>query len=241
MYASDYRLKARQSLAGNWGVAILVALVASILGGAIKVFGFELNFNVEGENISSWSDAFRVAIGGATITGSFMGIVQFILGGPVRLGNCKYLLNQHDRREKSFGDLFSMFSHFGNGFLLQLLTWLYTFLWSLLLVIPGIVASYRYAMAPFIMAEHPEMSAGEAINESKHMMYGHKWALFCLDFSFIGWAILSALTLGIGSLFLNPYTSAARAAFYRNLCGEHPLHQNPTSHAGRNGETPWDF
>lgn len=90
---------------------------------------------------------------------------------------------------------------------------------QLLLIIPGIMASYSYAMTGYILAEHPELTASEAIAQSKDMMAGNRWRLFCLQFSFIGWDILCALTLGIGNLALRPYRHAAEAAFYRELCG----------------------
>lgn len=93
------------------------------------------------------------------------------------------------------------------------------YLWTLLLIIPGIMASYSYAMTGYILAEHPELTASEAIAQSKDMMAGNRWRLFCLQFSFIGWDILCALTLGIGNLALRPYRHAAEAAFYRELCG----------------------
>ena len=96
---------------------------------------------------------------------------------------------------------------------------LFVFLWSLLLFIPGIMASYSYAMKDFILAEHPELTASEAIARSKEMMRGNRWRLFCLDFSFIGWIILCTFTLGIGNLWLNPYTQASHAAFYREVSG----------------------
>ena len=91
------------------------------------------------------------------------------------------------------------------------------FLWMLLFIIPGIVAAYRYAMTSFILAENPELTAGEAINCSKELMDGNKWRLFCLNFSFIGWIILCGFTLGIGYLWLTPYEQAANAAFYRDI------------------------
>ena len=81
------------------------------------------------------------------------------------------------------------------------------------------MASYSYAMTGYILAEHPELTASEAIAQSKAMMAGNRWRLFCLQFSFIGWDILCALTLGIGNLALRPYRHAAEAAFYRELCG----------------------
>ena len=93
----------------------------------------------------------------------------------------------------------------------------FAFLWGLLLLIPGIIASYSYAMTPYIMVERPALTPMEAITASKELMQGHKWELFCLDFSFIGWDLLAALTLNLGHLFLNPYKNAAYTAFYRNI------------------------
>ena len=92
-------------------------------------------------------------------------------------------------------------------------------LWSLLLIIPGIIAGYSYAMTGYILAENPELTASEAIARSKEMMAGNRFRLFCLHFSFIGWEILCTLTLGIGNLWLRPYKQAAEAAFYREISG----------------------
>ena len=96
---------------------------------------------------------------------------------------------------------------------------MYILLWSLLLIVPGIMATYSYAMTDYILAEHPELTASEAIAQSKAMMDGSRWRLFCLHLSFIGWDLLCALTLGLGNLALTPYKQVAEAAFYRDLCG----------------------
>ena len=96
---------------------------------------------------------------------------------------------------------------------------LYIFLWTLLFIIPGIIASYSYSMTHYIMAENPEYGVNEAIAASKEMMRGNRWRLFCLRFSFIGWSILCIFTLGIGYLWLNPYMEAANAAFYKEISG----------------------
>ena len=99
------------------------------------------------------------------------------------------------------------------GWLLpEILQGLYVALWSLLLVIPGIVKSYSYAMAPYIMAEHPALTANEAITESRRIMDGNKWRLFCLDFSFIGWELLCVLPMLAGF-------SGGRGSFLR--CSGH--------------------
>lgn len=221
MNSSDYRSIAREKLAGNWGISILVALIASLLGGLL-FSGSSFDLNLDSEllyNLPTFLQKILLTV--ASIAGT-LSLVQFIIGGVIRLGYCQFLLKQQDGQELQVNQLFSQFHRFGDGFCLAFLEGLYTLLWSLLFIIPGIVASYRYAMAPFIMTENPGMTASEAIRASKAMMNGHKAELFLLDLSFIGWALLSALTLGIGTLFLNPYTSAARAAFYRNISRQTP-------------------
>ena len=104
---------------------------------------------------------------------------------------------------------------------MQLLRVVYTVLWSLLFVIPGIYASYGYAMTPYILMENKEMTANEAIRASKELMNGNRFRLFCLEISFIGWALLALfLTAGIGFLWLVPYMEASFAAFYREIKAE---------------------
>lgn len=99
----------------------------------------------------------------------------------------------------------------------SLLIYIKIFLWSLLLLVPGIVKGLGYGMAPYILCENPEIGAGEAIRRSSAMMKGHRFDLFYLYLSFIGWFILAFFTLGIGFLWIFPYLQTAEAAFYENL------------------------
>ena len=95
---------------------------------------------------------------------------------------------------------------------------LFTVLWTLLFIIPGIVKSYKYQMIPYLLADNPQMTKEQAFEESKRMMQGQKWKAFVLDLSFIGWNILSALTLGIlGIFYVQPYMDATHAALYEAL------------------------
>ena len=103
------------------------------------------------------------------------------------------------------------------GFLVPFLRTLFVFLWSLLLIIPGIIMAYAYSMAVFVSNDNPELSAMDAIKKSRELMNGHKWDLFVLDLSFIGWILLACLTAGIGFIFLQPYIDAAHAEFYREI------------------------
>ena len=107
--------------------------------------------------------------------------------------------------------------NFGTKFVSTLLVSLFTYLWSLLFVIPGIVKGYSYAMTNYILLDRPELGAADAITESRKMMDGHKMELFLLDLSFFGWYCLVALTFGIASLYVTPYHMGARAAFYETL------------------------
>ena len=223
MFASDYRRLARLSLEGNWGPSIAVALVASLLGGMVAGMGGSSNLEIDSDVLKTIQLNYPViynVIMGVMIASIVYGLIRLFLGCVVRIGYCTYLLKQYDRQERSIKDLFSHFDIYGSAFCLALLEAICVALWTLLFVFPGIIASYRYAMAPFILAENPELTASQAIRLSKQMMKGNKGRLFCLDFSFFGWALLSALTLGVGELFLTPYVSAARAAFYRSLCDE---------------------
>ena len=226
MTASDYRAKAREILSGKWGMAILITLVAAILGGLATNASGSIQFKNDVGDLKNLPDIIRTYLIVAASIGGVLGIIQFVIGGTVQLGYCKYLLKLHDGGDGKVKDLFSEFNRFGDGFILRLLTGLYVFLWSLLFVIPGIVAAYKYAMAPFIMAENPGMTANEAITASKEMMDGHKFELFCLELSFLGWSILNIFTLGIGSLWLNPYMNAAYAAFYRENSYNAPTFTN---------------
>ena len=96
----------------------------------------------------------------------------------------------------------------------------YTALWMLLFIIPGLVKSYSYAMVPFLIIDEPELSANEIITRSREMMNGHKWRTFLLDLSFIGWILLTVITCGIvGVFWTNPYMYSTRAALYHELRG----------------------
>lgn len=228
MNSSMIRARARDSLRGNWASSIAVAALAALLG-ALMAGAFFLpqpNPDVDPEQVQNMNRFLKelIRIGDFTIgfNSGILGIVQFILGGTVQLGFAAFLLKQHDGKERGWEDLFSQFHRFGQGFAQKFLCGLYIALWSLLLVVPGIVKALSYAMTPYIMAEQPELTAGEAIRKSMVIMDGHKWELFVLHLSFIGWDLLTALTGGLGNLVLNPYKNAAITAFYREIKQAHP-------------------
>ena len=220
MTSSELRAIARRNLEGTWGISVGVALVAALLGGLIVGTGSNINFNFNEDTVRNLPPIFWTMLLPLVSVAGLLGIVSFILGGTVELGYAKFLLKQYDRKQLQFSDLFSQFERFGTGFAQKFLRTLFTVLWSLLFIIPGIVKGLSYAMTPFILEEHPEMTASEAIKASMRLMDGHKMDLFILGLTFIGWQILACLTMGIGFLFLNPYMNAAYAAFYRSISTE---------------------
>ena len=115
------------------------------------------------------------------------------------------------------GDAFKGFSYFWISFKVGFLSGLFVFLWSLLLIIPGIIKAFAYSQAMYIIAENPEMNAMDALKRSEEMMKGHKMELFMLGLSFIGWILLGMLTLGLLYIWLLPYMSATMAIFYNNI------------------------
>ncbi len=227
MYARDFRALARQALAEKWTLAVLTGLVAALLGGTIGSGDAASTFSTQANDIVQdygWyldipDFVYTILFILASLYTIYV-IVCLIFGGAVRLGYAKFNLALVDHKQADFQDIFSQFDRFGSGFLLNLLTFVFVLLWTLLLIIPGIIAGFSYSMAPYILYENPGMRPYDALRASKDLMKGNKWRLFCLEFSFIGWAILCAFTLGIGYLWLRPYEEAASASFYRQICYE---------------------
>ena len=146
-------------------------------------------------------------------------IAMLIIMGPMWFGQTYVFLKQaRDGEPMNLADVFKGFSTvFAQCFLIALMQAIFTFLWGLLFVIPGIVKQYAYSMAFYIKVDHPEYDWHQCINESKRITQGHKMELFILDLSFIGWLFVGALCLGVGTLWVAPYMEATRAQFYQEL------------------------
>ena len=143
--------------------------------------------------------------------------IPAILLLPMSWGVAVAFLEVSRGNKPDLGWLTRGYSRFSEVFLTMLLREIYVGLWTLLLIVPGIVKSYSYAMTPYILQDDPDCKYDDAICRSMSMMQGHKMDLFLLDLSFLGWAILCLLTLGIGFLFLSPYWQTTRAKFYEEL------------------------
>ena len=209
----EYKNAALAALKGNWApfvvaVIIMMAFMYVIMGPYLFVYQVSL-----GMNQIVISPAFALAAVALYILGMPLLTMPLTLGFDYASNR---LLVEGDNR--AVGNLFrDSFGRWGRKVWGMFLMNFFISLWSLLLIIPGFIKFYAYALTPYILIDNPEISANQAINLSQKMMKGHKFDLFFLHFSFIGWFFLSIFTFGIGLLWLLPYMMTAQAAFYQDV------------------------
>lgn len=155
-----------------------------------------------------------VALLSAVAGWTFVGVLAV---GAIALGDASAMIKAKRAKVGDYTLLFKAFDRFGSALLLSLLISIYTFLWSLLFVIPGIVAAYKYSQAYYILADHPEYTASQALAESCRLMNGYKAKLFLLQLSFFGWMLLVTITLGIAGFWVIPYINCTNVEFYHYL------------------------
>jgi len=162
----------------------------------------------------------------AISTGFALSLATFVMTLFLNLVTCGWQLFtlRASRGEETGGieTLFACFQQFWRFLLAHLLMHLFTFLWSMLFVIPGIIAGYSYTQTIHIMLDNPDISPLEAIAASKQLMRGHKMEYFILELSFLGWAYLSVFTFGLLGIWLNPYMQVTFANYYNALIGWQP-------------------
>lgn len=208
----ELKALARENLEGKWVTAIIVTFVAWLLTDAITG-------NSGKETIEYvWRNGeFIKTVVNHSESNSLFSLIAFAIGGPINFGLAAFFLKIARNQETTFTELFSGFHYFWKNFVLNFFIIVFTVLWLLLLIIPGIIAMLRYSMAYYIMNDNPELKPLEAIELSKKMMYGHKERLFFLWLSFIGWFFLGIVTLGIGFLYAMPYYNATITNFYEDI------------------------
>ena len=230
-----FKDSALNALRGNWGKAILAVLVylfiAMAIVGPMGYTSIMMQDTLGTASFSSLSDAmemvqdpdFQAAQRTTNGVSSLTFLLEIFLLLPLEvafLNIFRKLLVNGDTN--MVGNLFN-FSNYWKKIGGMLLMGILTFLWSLLFIIPGIIKAFSYAMTPFILDENPELGASEAIHRSRMMMKNHKFDLFWLYLSFIGWFLLCCITCGIGFLWLTPYIDTAKAAFYEEVKADYAL------------------
>lgn len=166
-------------------------------------------------------------LGLAMVTALGMWVVMILLNifllSPLEVGCKRYMTMAREVKPQYSEMTFAFKNCYGNVVKTMFLRNLYIALWTLLFVVPGIVKSYEYRMVPYLMAEYPDMAPYEAFRISKEMMMGNKWEAFVLDLSFLGWNLLSAVTLGlVGIFYAGPYQMLTNSALYLTLKRTHP-------------------
>ncbi len=194
--SQNLRALGREALKGKWGLGVVGTLILFALT-LVPAIIFNTIFG-----------------SGETTTSGVSSIYSMLISGPMTLGYAMFAISIFRRRETSPAEVFYGFERFGKAFGLYIVRSIFIFLWTLLLIIPGIIAAFRYSMCFYILADNPNMGIMEALNESKRMMRGNKWKYFCLNLSFIGWGIVACFTAGIGFLWLTPYVEVSVIAFY---------------------------
>jgi len=185
----------RDALKGKWGVAILTFFIYTLL---------------------------TTTPGSSRSHGTFFtlsSILTLILAGPLSLGAAIFSLSISRGKEAILEQLFQGFNNFSTAFITYLLVLLYVILWTLLLIVPGIIAALSYSMTFYILADEPLIKPQDALKKSKSMMNGFKLKLFYLCLRFFLLALLCILTLGIGFLWLIPYVHVTMAKFYDDING----------------------
>lgn len=179
--------EAVKSLSGKWGIAVVGYLIYSLITG---VAGGIKNFGP---------------------------LISLVLTGPMILGMSTFSLSISRGRKPKLEELFSGFDRFTVSLVAVLLITLWVVLWSLLLVVPGIIKAISYSQVFYLLADNKSLGAKEALEKSAKLMSGFKWKYFCLHLRFFGWFLLSILTCGIGFIWLIPYVQVSTAKFYEDL------------------------
>lgn len=191
MNRAELKSAAKTQISGKIGILFVITLIIAVISG------------IAGAMLS-------LIPGGALIS-------SIVIAPAFTLSLIRVYLNVIKGFKPQAADAFCGFDDFWSAFKVTFLVGLFTFLWSLLFVIPGIVKGLSYSMSTYILAENKGKSALECINESKKMTEGHKMDLFVLGLSFIGWGLLCSITLGIASIWVIPYMQATYANAYNSL------------------------
>lgn len=222
------KTRAKAVLRGSYWKAFLVSIIMGIAGGSQGGFNVSSTFNSRNNNNSTWfgwqsgidnirySLPFIISIFAIAIT-IFLIIICFriFIGYSIEVGGRRYFIRSAEK-DVNLNNLGYSFN--GKRYINIIKTMLYrgvlVFLWSLLLLIPGIIKAYAYILVPYILADNPQIGYKRALEISAGMTDGEKFNIWVLELSFIGWYLLGALALGVGVLFVVPYVNATEAELY---------------------------
>lgn len=211
MKISAIKKQSLEALKGKWGIAVLATFLLFLISIFVPM---TIEIPLSG-GFNTWINSDESTFG----ANLFNIIISFALI-PFSVAFYWFFLSLSRSETLNISQLFTIYADWKNALNLigaTIVVSIFVFLWSLLLIIPGIIKSISYSQVFFLLRDHPEFSITEAITESRKIMNGYKWKYFLLNLSFIGWGILSIISLGIGFLWLIPYISTSLATFYNKL------------------------
>lgn len=257
----ELKTKAKQYLKDNYWMAFLILLITTIvatmtvdtrtppqplLQAASLVIDLPMRSEITVDDTSGFKWFFAIlptrlmstfGLTGIMATFSILVSIAFVVfvTGPLSIGQYRFFLLGAREEETAIKDLAFAFNrdHFFNIILVQLYTTIEIYLFMLLLIVPGIMKAYSYAMVPYLLAEDPQISPKRATEISANMTDGHKWDMFVLDLSFILWHLLQYFTFGLSRHFVAPYVTATQAQLYLTLSAKNPYYNSAT--------IPWEF
>ena len=220
--SSDLKQWASRALNGRWGLAIGATVLYSIIVESVPSIVSTITSSSAtspysyGYNYGYGYGAYDSSVSPLVVILSLASVaIMIFINGPMDVGLADVFLRIRDGQPAEIGNLFSGFRSYMDNVWLGLRCRIFVFLWTLLLIVPGILKSYSYSMFYYIRNDRPNMNAEDTMKESEELMRGYRWKLFCLQFSFIGWFILGIFTLGIlYFVYVIPKMNAATAEFY---------------------------
>lgn len=224
---ADAKNAMREAVVNPYVVTLVMGVIASVLF-AVQFF------------LNLWSELMEMEggytdpgqVGAFIVTSIIFFIINFVLSTIIEFGYNSYCLKVANRDSSmSYGDLFSSVKYLLKALGLTFMISLFTLLWSLLLLIPGIIAAYSYSQAVFIMVENPDKGVMQCIRESKEMMAGHKWELFVLELSFILWYLSGLFTCCLTYIYVFPYVTVTFANYYNSIKPKPAVYEETTMFA----------
>lgn len=223
----ELKQKAKLSMEGTKPTYLIVGIIMLIAVNAetwlTAIFGKDVN--TEAATFEELMQQIEAAASSISIPLQIASLALSLFLAVLTFGFMRYCLRlSRGEKEVPVNELVSGFSVALKVLALNILTGLFIFLWALLLVIPGLVAAYRYRMAPLLLMDHPDWTAMQCIRESKRLMKGQKMNLFVLDLSFFGWILLSSFAamitfIPVMDIWLTPYMQVTECHFYNELVG----------------------
>ena len=225
---AELKSRGKQAFRANYWQSVAVSFVMAIFAGGTasaasnRVQSTTSEVTVEGAGVSPEQAAFLAAVVlGVIFTVGIVGsIVHALLANPIEVGGRRFFEKNANDPTTQFNTMFEGFQDYGRVLVTMLIRDVFILLWTLLLIIPGVMKAYSYRLVPYLVKDRPELSPMEVLAESEALMRGNRWQAFVMDLSFLGWLLLGVVTLNLGNIFwTNPYMNATDAALYQELTG----------------------